>query len=118
MVPLQAVRILSERGAAISTKRYGLTKLLLDDLKYLLLVKFFRQSLDSSQGLTTIAFCASSSQPPLHQAVFDAVTGCFEVIVHTLDPNMDVILRLLCFASVFVGLGEGVYDAGPVSFVP
>ena len=58
MVPLQAVRLLLGRGAAISNKRHGLTKFFLNDFKYLLLVKLFRQSLDSSQGLTTIALCA------------------------------------------------------------
>ena len=30
---------------------------------------------------------------------------------------MDVILRLLCFASVFVGLGEGVYGIVHVSLI-
>lgn len=32
----------------------------------------------------------------------------------TLNPNMDV-LRLLSFASVFVGLGEGVYEIEYIS---
>jgi len=57
------------------------SELLLDDLEDLLLVELFRKALDSCQGLTTIAL---------------------------LDPNMDVVLRLLSLASVFVGLREGV----------
>jgi len=56
-------------------------ELLLDHLEDLLLVELLGQALDCSQGLTTIAL---------------------------LDPNMDVVLRLLGFASVFVGLGERV----------
>jgi len=57
------------------------SELLLDDLEDLLLVELLRQALDRRQGLTTIAL---------------------------LNPYMDVILRLLCFAGVLVGLGEGV----------
>jgi len=57
------------------------SELLLDDLEYLLLVELLGETLDSSQGLTTIAL---------------------------LNPNMDVILRLLSLPSVFVGFGEGV----------
>lgn len=56
-------------------------KFLLNDLKDFLLVELFGQTLDSSQGLATIAL---------------------------LNPNMDVILRLLGFPGVFVGFGEGV----------
>jgi len=54
---------------------------LLDDLQYLLLVELLGKPLYGSQGFTTIAL---------------------------LNSNMNVILRLLCFPSVFVGLGEGV----------
>jgi len=57
------------------------SKLLLDDLENLLLIEFLGETLYSGQSLTTIAL---------------------------LNPNMDVILRLLGLASVFVGLGEGV----------
>lgn len=57
------------------------SEFLLDNLEYLFLVELFGQPLNSSQGLATIAL---------------------------LDPDMDVILRLLGFPSVFVGFGEGV----------
>lgn len=53
----------------------------LDDLENLFLVEFLGQALDSSQGLATIAL---------------------------LNPDMDVVLRLLSFPSIFVGFGEGV----------
>jgi len=56
-------------------------ELLLDDLEDLLLVKLLRQSLDSSQGLAAIAL---------------------------LNTNMNVVLRLLGLASVFIRFGEGV----------
>jgi len=57
------------------------SEFLLDDLEDLLLVELFRKALDCGQRLTTIAL---------------------------LDPNMDVILGLPGFPSVFVGFGEGV----------
>jgi len=57
------------------------SELLLDDLEDLLLIEFLRQTLNSCQSLTTIAL---------------------------LNPYMDVILRLLSLACVFVGFGEGV----------
>ena len=37
--------------------------------------------------------------------------------MRTLDPNVDVILRLLCFPGVFVGFGEGVCRIARVSLV-
>lgn len=57
------------------------SEFLLDDLEDLLLIEFLGQTLDSSQGLATIAL---------------------------LNPNMDVVLRLLSFPGIFVGFGEGV----------
>ena len=54
---------------------------LLDDLEDLLLVELFGQALDRGQSLTTIAL---------------------------LNPYMDIILRRLCIAGVFVNFGEGV----------
>lgn len=57
------------------------SEFLLDDLEDLFLIELLGQALDSSQGLATIAL---------------------------LDPNMDVVLRLLSFPSIFVGFGEGV----------
>jgi len=57
------------------------SELLLDDLEDLLLVEFLWEALDGCQSLTTIAL---------------------------LDTNMDIILRLLCISSIFVGFGEGV----------
>jgi len=57
------------------------SKLLLDDLEDLLLIKFLGKALDSSQSLTTIAL---------------------------LNTNVYVVLRLLGLSCVFVGFGEGV----------
>ncbi len=57
------------------------TELLLDDLENLLLVEFLGKTLDGCQSLTTIAL---------------------------LNANVDVVLGLLRFASVVVGLREGV----------
>jgi hypothetical protein len=57
------------------------SELLLDDLQNLFLVKFLGKTLNSGQSLTTIAL---------------------------LNPYMDVVLRLLSLAGVFVGFGEGV----------
>jgi hypothetical protein len=58
------------------------SELLLDDFEDLLLVELLGQALDCGQSLATIAL---------------------------LNPNVDVVLRLLRFASpVFVGLREGV----------
>jgi len=54
---------------------------LLDDLENFLLIELLRQALYSRQSLTTISL---------------------------LNPNMDVVLRLLSLASVVVGFGEGV----------
>jgi len=56
-------------------------ELLLDDLENLLLVEFLGKTLDGCQSLTTIAL---------------------------LNANVDVVLGLLRFASVVVGLREGV----------
>lgn len=75
---------------ALLPRKTVLTKFLLDDLKNLLLIEFLGETLNSGQSLTTIAL---------------------------LNPNMDVILRLLGLASVFVGLGEGVYHHIAVSFI-
>jgi hypothetical protein len=57
------------------------TKLLLDDLENLLLVKLLGETLDGGQGLASIAL---------------------------LNSYMNIILRLLRFTSIFVGLGEGI----------
>ena len=38
------------------------------------------------------------------RAVIDDLVGW----ERTLDPNMDIILRLFCLPRVFVGFGEGV----------
>lgn len=57
------------------------SEFLLYHFQDLLLIKFFRQTLHRSQGLTTIAL---------------------------LDTDMYVILRRLGFATLFVGLGERV----------
>lgn len=57
------------------------SKLLLDDLEDLLLIKFLGKALNSRQSLTTIAL---------------------------LNTNVYVVLRLLRFSSIFVGFGEGV----------
>jgi len=57
------------------------SKLLLDDLENLLLVKFLGKTLDSRQSLTTISL---------------------------LNTNVYVVLRLLGLSCIFVGFGEGV----------
>jgi len=57
------------------------SKLLLDDLENLLLIKLLGQALNCGQSLTTIAL---------------------------LNTNVNVVLRLLGLASVVVGLREGV----------
>jgi len=57
------------------------SEFLLDDLEDLLLIEFLGQTLNSRQGLTTIAL---------------------------LNTNVYVILRLLDVSRVFVGFGEGV----------
>ncbi|QSS53988.1 hypothetical protein I7I53_01417 [Histoplasma capsulatum var. duboisii H88] len=57
------------------------SELLLNDLEDFLLIELFRETLDSGQGLATIAL---------------------------LDPYMDIILGLFCIAGVFVSFGEGV----------
>jgi hypothetical protein len=56
-------------------------KLLLDHLENLFLVKLLRETLDGSQGLSSISL---------------------------LDTYMDIILRLLRLSGIFVGFGEGV----------
>jgi len=56
-------------------------ELLLDDFENLLLIKLLGESLDSSQGLTSIAL---------------------------LDPNMDVILRVLAIQIIVIRLSEGI----------
>jgi len=57
------------------------SKFFLDDLEDLFLIKFFGETLNSRQSLTTIAL---------------------------LNTNVYVILRLLGLSCVFVGFGEGV----------
>jgi len=57
------------------------SEFLLDNLEDLLLIEFLGQALYGGQGLPTIAL---------------------------LNPYVDVVLRLLSLASVFVGFGEGV----------
>ena len=79
-----------------------LTEFLLDDLENFLLIELLRQALNSCQCLTTIALWNPDSQimlPKSRRVVAERLT---------LDPYVDVILRLLSLASVFVGFGEGV----------
>lgn len=57
------------------------SEFLLDDLKNLLLVELLGKTLNSGQSLATIAL---------------------------LNPYVDVVLRLLSLAGIFVGFGEGV----------
>ena len=120
MVPLQA-------GACQRLVRFGnghnadrrLTELLLDDFEDLLLVKLLGKSLDRSQGLTTIALCSNEAVSHIFSRRQEAgdhdgtkrhqqsteITGNRK---HTLNPYMDVILRLFSLAGVFVSFGEGV----------
>jgi hypothetical protein len=81
-------------------------ELLLDDLEDLLLVKLLGQTLDCSQGFATIALC---------EAFFQYFCGVSRGLrddarreLLTLNTDVDVVLRLLGLASVFVGLREGV----------
>ena len=77
------------------------TKLLLDDLEYFLLIKLFRKTLHSGQGFATIALC-KMMRHYLWWIVGD------DYLEHTLDPNMDVVLRLFGLPCILVGFGEGV----------
>jgi hypothetical protein len=90
---------------------------LLDDLEDLLLVELLGQTLDCSQGFATIALCEGERvivQYYFFCGVSRAVRG------HgrddggkarlTLDTDVDVVLRLLGLASVFIGFREGVCD--------
>jgi hypothetical protein len=87
-------------------------KLLLNDLENLLLVEFLRQPLDGGQGFTTIALCGAlrqrnvSSSRQRKPRLPAAEKGQL-----TLDTYVDVVLRLLGFASILIGLGEGVCEA-------
>jgi len=109
IVPLQARRTggqdqarrrfldLKERGRAIVRgKRY--TKLLLDHLQDLLLVEFLRQALHRRQGLATITLYHNMS------VLMRGLGRAFR----TLNPDVDVILRLIGLPCLLVGVGEGV----------
>ena len=99
MVPLQAALWLAFRSIARCASSIH-TKLLLDDLQYLLLVELLGQPLDGGQGLATIALYSSLAN----------LTREYKLgrEARTLNSYMDVILRLLSLPSVFVGFGEGV----------
>lgn len=105
------------------------TEFLLDHLQNLLLVKLLGKTLDGGQGLTTIAFCKRKVSHP--SVIRRHSTRCQEhnrtkrkkkrkkkkritiyEIEHTLNPYMDVILRLFSLAGVFVSFGEGVCGTG------
>jgi hypothetical protein len=46
-----------------------------------------------------------------HTTQLEGILGGFGVRqIHTLNPNMDVVLRLLSLPCIFVGFGEGVYE--------
>ena len=81
-------------------------ELLLDDLENLLLVEFLGKTLVRGQGFATIALC---------EAFFQYFCGVSRGLrddarreLLTLNTDVDVVLRLLGLASVFVGLREGV----------
>ena len=87
-----------------------LTELLLDHLKDLLLIKLLGETLDRGQGLTTIALCKDES------AIYRWMAqGQRMGHRRTLNPNMDVVLRLLRLPCVFVCFGEGVCQNGDLS---
>ena len=92
-------------------RQAGLTELLLDDLQNLLLVKLLGKTLNSGQSLTTIALCETQSvcisAPASHS---DSGVPGTRTEAHTLNPNVDVVLRLFGLAGVFVGFGEGVCE--------
>lgn len=56
-----------------------LTKLLLDDLEYLLLVKFLGKSLDSRQSLTTITLYHGPGQLRLPDAKGNLIIGFISI---------------------------------------
>ena len=76
-------------------------KFLLDYLENLLLIELGRETLNRGQSLATIALCDTVSTRGLPSEVMG---------FRTLNPNMDVVLRLFGLAVVFVGLREGVYS--------
>lgn len=89
-----------------------LTKLFLDDFEYLLLVKFFGESLDSRQSLTTITLYHGPDQSRLPDAkgnVNSLYSDRTTEEQRTLNPDVDVVLRLFSLPGIFVGFGEGVY---------
>jgi len=88
-----------------------LTELLLDDLEDFLLIELLGQALYSGQSLTTIALWK------VHKSEYDLSTELWCQSGRTLNPYVDVVLRLLSLASVFVGFGEGVCISSQYLFV-
>jgi hypothetical protein len=86
------------------------SKLLLDDLENFLLIEFLGQALDRGQRLTTIALCGRLAS--VSTGAGATITRPPRTGVLTLDTDVDVVLRLLGFASILIGLGEGVCKAG------
>ena len=110
-MPLQASRVPCQQQIHVQDPRITAigrpTKFFLDDFEDLLLIEFLRQTLDSGQGLTTIALYQVRDQ---HQGLssFSLPQLLHNEGVRTLNPNVDVVLRLPSLPSVFVGFGEGV----------
>ena len=113
-MPLQAVTRVSETHVVCSTDTR--TEFFLNDLEYLLLVKLLGQSLHGSQGLATIAFWRRRTLASIDSTRRHG-SGVEDGWMHTLNPDMDVILALFSLPSIFVGFGEGVYNAGSVSML-
>lgn len=84
-----------------------LTELLLYDFEYFLLIKFLRKPLNSSQGLTAISLCSTLKWKLLWDFLVEE--KFIKRRERTLDPNVNVVLWLLCLPGLLVGFGERVY---------
>ena len=86
-------------------------KLLLDDLKDLLLVKLLGQTLDRGQRLASIALCCSCQlclALTSHARNLHGWASNMDRL--TLNTDMNVVLRLLSLSCILIGFGEGVCD--------
>jgi hypothetical protein len=108
MVPLQADVIISSGRDRRKHGRREHTELLLDDFQNLLVVELRRNTLDRSQGFTSIALCRWSSQRMRPRNDSSGEKNHQRLMIRTLNANMDVLACLFGLSGIFVGLGEGV----------
>lgn len=90
------------------------TEFLLDHFQNFLLIELLGKTLNSGQGLSTIALCGENY-------AFSSGTDCAvskreKSSLLTLNSYMYVILRLLGLAGIFVSFGEGVCERARVRF--